>query len=113
MAQRTFNQNLAPPQQGNPLAITGFVLSLVSIALFWIPFVNILLWVLTIVFSAVGLSKANKENRPHRGLAIAGICISAIPLVLIIVFFVFLGAAVIIGEAETSSIGVLVAWRSF
>ena len=65
------------------------------------------------MFSAVGLSKANKENRPHRGLAIAGLCISLVPLVLIIVFFVFLGTAVIIGEAETSSIGVLMALRGF
>ena len=95
------------------MAIAGFVLSLVSIVLFWIPFVNFLLLVLAIVFSAVGLSKANKENRPHRGLAIAGLCIAPVPLVLIIVFFVFLGTAVIISEAETSSIGVLVAWRVF
>ena len=43
MAQRTFNQNLAPQQQGNPLAIAGFVLSLVSIVFFWIPFVNLIL----------------------------------------------------------------------
>ena len=93
------------------MAIAGFVLSLVSIVLFWIPFVNLILWVLAIVFSAVGLSKANKENRPHRGLAIAGLCIAVIPLILIIL--VFIGIAAIISEAETSSIGVLMALRGF
>ena len=91
-------------QQGNSSAITGFVLSLVCIPVVWVPVINLVLWILAVVFSAIGLSKSNKEGRPHRGLAIAGLVISLLPLVLIILLFA--GLLALFGN-ESSSIGAL------
>ena len=79
-----------PEPSGNGLAIAGFVTALGAIVLFWIPLVNIILWVLGLVFSALGLKRANR-GAPHRGLAIAGLWIAiaaAILSVLLVVLFV-------------------------
>lgn len=72
-------------QQGNGLAITGFVLSLISLILCWLIFIDLIFIIPAIVFSAVGLRKANQERRPHGGLAIAGLVISGVALVIMIV----------------------------
>lgn len=76
---------------GNGMAVAGFVLSLVM----WIPipFLNIVLWILAVTFSSIGLRRANRQGLPHRGLAIAGLCISTAGVVFgIIVILVFVGA---------------------
>lgn len=49
----------------NPIAVVGFVCS------FLIPIVGL-------ICSIIGLTKANKEGRKYKGLAIAGIVISVI-----------------------------------
>ena len=78
-------------QQGNGLAIAGFVCSIVM----WIPipFLNLVLWLLAVTFSSIGLSRARRLGLPHKGLAIAGLCLSLIGSVsVILVFLVFFGA---------------------
>ena len=84
-----------PAQQGNGLAIAGFVCALVSVVLFWAPGINFALWVCGIVFSAIGLSRANKRQAPHRGLAIAGLAIAIVPgtLLVFVIFLVIIAAA--------------------
>ena len=83
-----------PAQQGNGLAIAGFVCAFASVVLFWVPGINFVLWVLGIVFSAIGLSRANKRQAPHRGLAIAGLAIALVPgTVLVFVIFLVIIAA--------------------
>ena len=78
-------------QGGNGIAVAGFVLALVAY-LIAIPTVFVggfICWVLAVVFSSVGLSNANKrEDRKHRGLAIAGIAISLAPLALVLLLLV-------------------------
>lgn len=69
----------SPPSKGNRLAVAGFVFSLVSNAIFWLPGVNFITWVLGIVFSSIGLNRANRQSLPHRGLAIAGLVIALVP----------------------------------
>ena len=69
---------------GNGIAVAGFVMSLVALCLSWLPFVNFVCWVLAVVFSAVGLSKALNHSCPHKGLAIAGLVISLAPLAIMI-----------------------------
>ena len=59
--------------QGNGMAVAGFVCSLVGLFLF-----GIILGPLGIVFSAIGLSKAKKEGRPLRGLALAGLILGIV-----------------------------------
>ena len=73
---------------GNGMAIAGFVLSI--LALLFYP-----LCVLGLIFSLIGLSKANRQGRPHRGLAIAGIVISgilvALGLLVLLLLVLFMG----------------------
>jgi hypothetical protein len=70
----------APPPT-NGLAIAGFVLAICGALVVWIPVFGWILgfvpWVLGVIFSAIGLSKARgHETRPRIGLAIAGLAIS-------------------------------------
>lgn len=82
--------------QGNPLAIAGFVCSL----LMWIPitYTAPIFWLMALTFSSIGLSRARRRGAPHKGLAIAGLCISLIGVVFVILLILFtVGAAVIAG----------------
>ena len=80
---------------GNGLAVAGFVCSLVSLVMFWVPGFNFIVWILGIVFSGIGLSRSNKQGAPHRGLAIAGLTIALIPgtLLVFVIFLVVIAAA--------------------
>ena len=75
----------------NPMAIAGFVCSIVM----WIPipFVNVVLWAAAVTLSSIGLSRARRLRLPYKGLAIAGLCISLIGIVFIVfVVLFFVGA---------------------
>lgn len=78
----------APEKKTNGIGTAGFVLALLGVILSWVPVLGWILWLLGLIFSGVGLSKQPK------GLAIAGLVISLISLViLILVIGVFAGAA--------------------
>lgn len=82
-----------PDSQGNPLAIAGFVCSLVM----WIPipYTAPLFWLMALTFSSIGLSRARRRGAPQKGLAIAGLCISLIGVVFVILLIlVAVGMAV-------------------
>ena len=66
----------------NGMGTAGFVLSLISLALCWLPVFNVILFLLGLAFSIVGVSLRNRK----KGLAIAGLAISVV--VLICLFFV-------------------------
>ena len=68
-----------PEKKSNGMGIAGFVLSLVAIFLSWIPALNWILWLLGLVFSAIGMF------RQPKGLPIAGLVISLLGLVVIFV----------------------------
>lgn len=70
-------------KKGNGLGTAGFVLALVALVLCWVPILNWILWLLGLIFSFIGVFK------PKKGLAIAGLVISAFWIIL---FFVVLGA---------------------
>ena len=74
----------APNMERNGLATTGFVLAVCAVAFFWLPFINFILWVLGLVFSAIGYSRAKAPGSTGRGLAIAGLAITLGGLVLLI-----------------------------
>ena len=76
---------VAQPRTTNGMAVAGFVCALV--ALIPIPFLNFILWICGSVFSSIGLSRANK-GAPRKGLAIAGLCVSLLGLVLMIVVLI-------------------------
>lgn len=75
------------PSNSNGLGVAGFVLALITLFLGWIPVFGWILWLLGLIFSACGLHKA------PRGLAIAGLVISLIDLIFLLVVFAALAAA--------------------
>ena len=86
-AQQTMPQN-------NPMGVAGFVLSLITTVIGWVPYVGWLIWLLAVVFSAIGMGK-----KP-RGLAVAGLIISVVLPVLLIVAVITLGISLAaLGEA--------------
>ena len=74
------------PSGTNGIATAGFVLAVLALALFWVVVVDFVLWVLGLVFSAIGYNRAKAPGSPGRGLAIAGLAITLGGLVLIILF---------------------------
>ena len=64
-------------------------MSIVGLALCWVPGVNLILWFLGFLFSFIGIFK-----RP-KGKAIAGLIISAISLVVIILVYGLYGSALL------------------
>lgn len=64
------------PTQTNGLGIAGFVLSLVGLVLFWVPFLDVIAPLIGIVLSAFGM-----KHKPN-GLAIAGLVIGIVALII-------------------------------
>lgn len=73
---------------GNGMAIAGFVLGVLSLL-----GLSIIAGIPAIIFSAIGLRKANREGRPHRGLAIAGLVCGIISVALLLLLVLILAAA--------------------
>ena len=83
----------------NGMAIAGLVLAICAVALSWTPGINSpetnhpandVCWVLGLIFTSIGLKKANR-GAPYRGMAIAGLVISLAGIVLIIILVVIIG----------------------
>lgn len=75
--KQTIIINQQPPRS-NGIGVAGFVLALIALFLGWVPGLGWLLWVLGFIFSICGLFKA------PRGMAIAGLIISLVDLVFLI-----------------------------
>jgi len=71
--------------KSNSMGIAGFVLAIVALILGWIPVLGWLIWLLGLIFSIVGVTRTPK------GLAIAGLVISLLGLILLIVVFAGIG----------------------
>lgn len=67
--------------QSNALGMAGFILSIISIFTGWIPVVGWGVWFLGALFSVIGVFK-----KP-RGFAIAGLVISFIGILFLLLFF--------------------------
>lgn len=84
-AQVVINQGSSQPTNG--IGVAGFILALLALFLGWIPILGWVMWLLGLILSGVGMTR-----RP-RGLAIAGLVISMIGLILLVVVFAAIGAA--------------------
>ena len=73
-------------RKSNGIGVAGFVLSLLALFFGWIPVLGWVLWFVGLVLSFVGVFKA------PRGMAIAGLIISLIALVILLVLFVGIAA---------------------
>lgn len=65
--------------KSNGIGVAGFVFALITLFLGWIPVLGWILWVLGLIFSLIGVF------RTPRGFAIAGLIISLIGVIIIIV----------------------------
>jgi hypothetical protein len=74
-------------KKSNGIGTAGFVLALLGLILCWVPVVDWILWVLGVILSIIGCFKE------PRGLAIAGVVISFIGLIAIILLVGALAAA--------------------
>jgi|GEM_PF-3558861 len=70
---------------GKGIGIAGFVISIVALIIFWFPILGIVLGVLALVFSIIGISAANKHNRP-KGFPVAGMIISIISIIIAVLW---------------------------
>ena len=75
------------PARSNGVGVAGFVLALIALFFGWVPVLGWILWLLGLILSACGLFKA------PRGLAIAGLIISLIGVILLLLVFGALATA--------------------
>ncbi|MDE6669539.1 MAG: hypothetical protein K2K26_07635 [Muribaculaceae bacterium] len=68
-------------RKSNGLGVAGFILALLTFVFCWVPVLDFILWFLGALFSFIGIFK-----RP-RGLAIAGLVISFIGIIILLIFF--------------------------
>ncbi|MFJ7217519.1 DUF4190 domain-containing protein [Amycolatopsis sp. NPDC098790] len=87
----------APVQPKNGLGTAGFVLGLVGLIFAFIPIIGVIAWplvILGLVFGIVGLLRANRGQASNKGLAIAAVVLSAIGLVICVLWTAAFGKAV-------------------
>ena len=65
--------------QKNSVGTSGFIVALVAFVFCWLPLSNWILWILGLILYLAGIFKMPK------GLSIAGLCISFISVILILV----------------------------
>ncbi|MBC6401592.1 MAG: hypothetical protein GDA42_08450 [Ekhidna sp.] len=87
-------------QKSNRMAVAGFVLALITVLIIvffgtleWLQVLGSIMWVLGLIFSSVGLAKANKPEGKGKGMAVAGLVISiAIPVIILLIFYAIINA---------------------
>ena len=89
---RRIRRGQEPKPRRNPdsngMAIAGFVMGILGITILPIPMAP-----LALVFSAIGLRRANREGKDHRGLAIAGLVMGILGTIIVAIVFLILIAA--------------------
>ncbi|MBQ4355669.1 MAG: hypothetical protein II757_03295 [Bacteroidales bacterium] len=95
------NTNTPVQLEKNGIGTAGFICALIGLCLFWIPIAGpIIGWILGtlgLIFSIIGVVKKNRK----KGLAIAGLIISCILIVILIV------NAIRIAAAASAAVGAL------
>ena len=97
-------ENAPVAKKTNVYAIVGFVLAVVGIVVEFVlsALVGLFIEIATLVVSIYGVIAANKKNQNLKGLAVAGIVLSAIGIVIFILLITVL-AALIAGAAGAMS----------
>jgi hypothetical protein len=75
----------APPVAGDGKATAGMVLGIIGLVFAWIPFLDVPVWILALIFSLLGRSDARKGAR-GAGKAKAGLILSIVAAVLSVVW---------------------------
>lgn len=87
MADNENPQVVIVEKKGNGMGTAGFVLALIGLIFCWVPVLNWILWLLGLIFSIIGMFK------PKKGLAIAGLIISFLFLIIILLVLGAVAAA--------------------
>ncbi|MEJ2854734.1 MULTISPECIES: MmpS family transport accessory protein [unclassified Saccharothrix] len=83
-----------PPQNG--LGTAGFVLGLLGLLFSFIPIIGLVAWplvILGLVLGGLGAAKASRGLATNKGLAVAGVVLSAVGLVVCILWVAVFGKA--------------------
>jgi hypothetical protein len=112
----------------NGLGTTGFVLGLVGFLLSFIPLIGVVAWplvILGLVLGGIGVARARKGRATNRGLAIAGVVLSALGLLVCVLWVAVFGAAVsgvdeqankehvVVYEVSGDAVGATVTYSTF
>ena len=89
-----FNQNFVQKKETNGVALAGLIVSIVALICSPIPLLCWILWIVGLILSCVGLGKKARKK-----LAVAGLLISIIDFIVLIVML-FVGAAAIADASE-------------
>ncbi|WP_199441718.1 MmpS family transport accessory protein [Umezawaea beigongshangensis] len=89
-------QESQPVRQRNGLGTAGFVLGLVGLLFSFVPIVGVVAWplvVLGLVLSVLGVVRARSGRADNGGLAVAGVVLSAIGLLVCVLWVAAFGSA--------------------
>ncbi|HTP15633.1 MAG TPA: DUF4190 domain-containing protein [Streptosporangiaceae bacterium] len=78
-------------QPRNGFAVKSLVTGLIGVALGWVPFANLVLGVIAIVFGALGLRQANQGQSTAKGMSIAGLVLGIIAVITGVVLLIAIG----------------------
>ncbi|GAA5111269.1 MmpS family transport accessory protein [Haloechinothrix salitolerans] len=84
------------PANRNGLGTAGFVLGLIGLIFSVIPVVGVIAWplvILGLIFGILGVLRVNKGEASNKGLAIAAVVVSAVGLVICILWVAAFGKA--------------------
>lgn len=90
--QAPYGYPVAGARPENGMGITGMVLGIVGLTLFWIPVLNFILGILATIFGGVGLSKAKSGTATNGGMAIAGLVLGILTIIIPLVMYLLLAA---------------------
>jgi len=97
-----------PPRNG--LGTAGFVLGLIGLLFSFIPLIGVVAWPLVIiglVLSIIGVIRANSGQATNKGLAIAGTALSAVGLVICLLYALVFTAAVTTVNHEQNAVSTI------
>lgn len=89
-----FNQNFVQKKETNEVAVAGLITSIVALICSPIPLLCWVLWIVGLILSCVGLGKKARKK-----LAVAGLLISIIDFIVLIVML-FVGVAAVVDASE-------------
>jgi hypothetical protein len=97
-----------PPPMRNGLGTAGFVLGAIGLIFSFIPIIGVIAWplvILGLILGLIGFNRARTGGANNRGLALAGVIMSAVGLVVCILYVAVFSAAVASSTPTSAAAG--------